>query len=73
MTDRSNILVLGATGKVGGAVVNQLVDNEKSPLILFLHGGGWIYGNFDLHDRFCRRIARDTGAIVLYQFSMKMH
>lgn len=35
------------------------------PLILFLHGGGWIYGNFDLHDRFCRRITRDTGAIVL--------
>ena len=28
MTDKPNILVLGATGKVGGAVVNQLVDAE---------------------------------------------
>lgn len=34
-------------------------------LILFFHGGGWIYGNLQTHDRMCRRIARDTGAIVL--------
>ncbi|MDJ0705287.1 MAG: alpha/beta hydrolase [Leptolyngbyaceae cyanobacterium MO_188.B28] len=35
------------------------------PLVLFFHGGGWVYGNFQTHDRMCRRIARDTGAIVL--------
>ena len=35
------------------------------PLILFFHGGGWVYGNFQTHERMCRRIARDTGAIVL--------
>ncbi|MEM7592305.1 MAG: SDR family oxidoreductase [Cyanobacteria bacterium P01_A01_bin.83] len=29
MTDKPNILVLGATGKVGGAVVDQLVDNKE--------------------------------------------
>ncbi|NEQ26703.1 MAG: alpha/beta hydrolase [Microcoleus sp. SIO2G3] len=34
-------------------------------LILFFHGGGCIYGNLQTHDRMCRRIARDTGAIVL--------
>ena len=28
MTNKPNILVLGATGKVGGAVVNQLIDNK---------------------------------------------
>jgi acetyl esterase len=35
------------------------------PIILFFHGGGWVYGNFQTHDRMCRRIARDTNAIVL--------
>lgn len=35
------------------------------PLILFFHGGGWVYGNFQTHDRMCRRIAHDTGAIVI--------
>lgn len=34
-------------------------------MILFFHGGGWVYGNFDTHDRLCRRLASDTGAIVL--------
>lgn len=33
--------------------------------LLFFHGGGWISGNFQTHDLMCRRIARDTGAIVL--------
>ena len=29
MGEKPNILVLGATGKVGGAVVEQLVENEE--------------------------------------------
>ncbi|MGV2826677.1 SDR family oxidoreductase [Myxosarcina sp. GI1(2024)] len=33
MTDKPNILVLGATGKVGGEVVNQLSDNENINVI----------------------------------------
>lgn len=38
---------------------------QNQALILFFHGGGWSYGNFQTHDLMCRRIARDTGAIVL--------
>lgn len=33
MTDKPNILVLGATGKVGGAVVEQLADNKDVNVI----------------------------------------
>lgn len=40
-------------------------SQQNLPLILFFHGGGWIYGNFQTHDFMCRRLARDTGAIVL--------
>ena len=40
-------------------------EQKALPLILFFHGGGWVYGNLDSHDRFCRRITKDTGAIVL--------
>lgn len=29
MTDKPNILVLGATGKVGGEVISQLVNNKN--------------------------------------------
>ena len=33
MTNKPNILVLGATGKVGGEVVNQLQDNRDVNII----------------------------------------
>jgi acetyl esterase/lipase len=31
--------------------------DEKLPCLLFLHGGGWVIGNLDSHDRLCRRFA----------------
>ncbi|MEO1592430.1 MAG: alpha/beta hydrolase [Cyanobacteria bacterium J06632_22] len=35
------------------------------PLIVFFHGGGWVTGSLSTHDRFCRRIAKNTGALVM--------
>lgn len=34
------------------------------PLVLFVHGGGWVLGDLDTHDPICRTICRDTGLIV---------
>jgi len=36
-----------------------------SPLVVYLHGGGWTIGNLDSHDRMCRRLADGSGAAVL--------
>jgi acetyl esterase len=35
------------------------------PLLVFLHGGMWILGDLDSHDRLCRRIAAESGVDVL--------
>lgn len=35
------------------------------PLIVFFHGGGWVTGSLNSHDRLCRRIAQSTGALIL--------
>lgn len=42
-------------------------DNNKSarPLIVYIHGGGWLIGDVDTHDRITRTIASLTGAIVV--------
>ena len=40
-------------------------DNEKLPLIVFIHGGGWCIGNLDTHDQQCRRIAISSGYPIL--------
>jgi acetyl esterase len=35
------------------------------PLVVYLHGGGWIIGSLDASDRVCRRLAAGSGAAVL--------
>ncbi len=54
-------------GRHGDIPVRLYYPNQQKslPLILFFHGGGWVYGNLDTYDRLCRRVARDAGAIVL--------
>ena len=38
---------------------------EPGPTLLFLHGGGWIYGDLDSHDAPCRFLAERSGVRVL--------
>lgn len=35
------------------------------PLIIFYHGGGWIFGNLYLYDLFLQHLAKVTGACIL--------
>ncbi|MGB3641076.1 MAG: alpha/beta hydrolase [Rivularia sp. (in: cyanobacteria)] len=39
--------------------------NPNLPVILFIHGGGWIYGNFPTYDFMCRRIASQSNSLVI--------
>lgn len=38
---------------------------DPRPLVVFLHGGGWVIGSLDTHDRLCRRLAAVSGLEVL--------
>jgi acetyl esterase len=38
---------------------------ERRGLVVFLHGGGWCYGNLDSHDGMCRDIAAASGCVVV--------
>lgn len=35
------------------------------PIVVYLHGGGWVIGDLQTHDRACRRLAAASGAAVL--------
>lgn len=41
------------------------VEAEKLPVIVYIHGGGFVVGNCDTHDRVCRLLAAKTGAAVV--------
>jgi acetyl esterase len=37
----------------------------RTPVILYVHGGGWVMGNLDTHDGLCRHLAAASGWAVL--------
>ena len=39
--------------------------NELLPCMVFLHGGGWVIGNLESHDRLCRRLANTARICVV--------
>ena len=38
---------------------------DRLPCLVFLHGGGWVIGNLDSHDRLCRSLANVARACVV--------
>jgi acetyl esterase len=59
----SDIRVKGATGPLAARVYR--VSQEKSPTTVFFHGGGWVAGDLETHDRQARLLAIETGAVVI--------
>ncbi|MEU8528341.1 alpha/beta hydrolase [Streptomyces sp. NPDC048629] len=40
-------------------------DAGPRPTVVFLHGGGWVLCGIDTHDRTCRSLCRESGAVVV--------
>jgi acetyl esterase len=55
--------VKGAAGRLAARVYR--VSDEPSPTVVFFHGGGWVAGDLDTHDRQARLLAIETGAVVV--------
>jgi acetyl esterase len=58
-----NIKVKGAAGFLAARAYRN--TNGKSPTVVFFHGGGWVAGDLDTHDRQARLLAIETGAVVV--------
>lgn len=56
-------------GREGGAAADGpglAVDGaDPVPVVVFAHGGGFVFGTLNSHDDFCRRMARGIGAVVV--------
>lgn len=53
--------------QIAGALPGRLYRPSagRLPLVVYLHGGGWVIGSLDTHDRACRRLAEESGAALL--------
>lgn len=44
---------------------HALKSDEAAPAVLYLHGGGWIFGNLETHDGICRMLAYHAPCVVV--------
>lgn len=56
----------GPDGKVSIRIVRPSNSNENLPVVMYFHGGGWILGNKNTHDRLIREIAHGANAAVVF-------
>lgn len=41
-------------------------SNETLPVVIYLHGGGWVLGDFDTHERLVRELANSVHAAFVF-------
>jgi acetyl esterase/lipase len=56
----------GPTGSVRARIVKPADAEGTLPVILYIHGAGWVFGNAHTHDRLVRELAVGAGAAVVF-------
>jgi acetyl esterase len=63
VTSAEDVKMKGAAGYLAARVYRNA--QGKTPTVVFFHGGGWVAGDIETHDRQARRLAIETGAVVV--------
>ncbi|MFE5620738.1 alpha/beta hydrolase [Streptomyces virginiae] len=56
----------GPTGEVRTRIVRPVGATGPLPVVLYIHGAGWVFGNAHTHDRLVRELAVGAGAAVVF-------
>ncbi|MFI1002889.1 alpha/beta hydrolase [Streptomyces galbus] len=56
----------GPTGSVRARVVKPAGATGTLPVVLYIHGAGWVFGNAHTHDRLVRELAVGANAAVVF-------
>jgi acetyl esterase len=59
----SNKIIRGAAGNLSARVYRT--TTAIAPTVIFFHGGGWVAGDLETHDRQARTLAIETGAVIV--------
>ncbi len=52
-------------GRIPARVYRSPATATPAPVIVYLHGGGWVVGDLDTHDGSCRMLAQHSGCVVV--------
>jgi acetyl esterase len=64
--DEEWVVVPAAVGDVRVRLVRPPGLTTPAPVVVYMHGGGWILGNAGTHDRLVRELAVGAGAVVAF-------
>ena len=64
--DEEWVVVPAAVGDVRVRLVRPPDLPTPAPVVVYMHGGGWILGNAGTHDRLVRELAVGAGAVVAF-------
>ncbi|MFE6524920.1 alpha/beta hydrolase [Streptomyces sp. NPDC057794] len=56
----------GPTGSVRARIVRPAGAEGTLPVVLYIHGAGWVFGNAHTHDRLVRELAVGANAAVVF-------
>lgn len=57
----------GPTGDISVQIVRPPNSQKASlPVVMYFHGGGWVLGGIDTHDRLVRDLANGTNAAIVF-------
>ncbi|MEU4314017.1 alpha/beta hydrolase [Nocardia sp. NPDC024068] len=65
MRDVRNLTIDGPGGPLPLRIYRPHHDAGALPVIVFAHGGGFVFCDLDSHDEFCRSMAEGVGAVVV--------
>ncbi len=64
--DETWVTVPAPVGEVRVRIVTAPGAEGPLPVVLYIHGGGWVLGNTGTHDRLVRDLAVGTGAAIVF-------
>ena len=56
----------GPSGEVSIRILRPEGATGTLPVVLYVHGAGWVFGNSHTHDRLIRELADGAGAAVVF-------
>ena len=65
MSSVENQTIAGPNGSIPIRVYRPKKTQEKLPLIVLFHGGGWVIGDLESHDNMCRYYSKVCDSILI--------
>jgi acetyl esterase len=61
----TDVDIPAASASIRARVYVPFAKARALPALVYFHGGGWVLGGIETHDRLCRVIADDAGCVVV--------